>query len=505
MDKKKSILNVVVAVFFKIILLVLTLVTRRFLIKYVGNEANGVFSLYTSLLGFLAVADLGIGVSITFSMYKPIVENDVYKVSALYKMYVKIYRVVASIIFIVGLLLLPTLPYLAKDYSADFNLYYTFILMLLSVVLSYTFSAKVSLINAYKNTYITTAFHSIALIIEAILQIILLIYLKSFEWYLISRLISVCIEWLLVDFYHKKKYKCMLISNAEISKSDKSEIINNSKAMFMHKIGYIMTNTSDSLIISSFVGVVLLGKYSNYTTIIVAMLNIISLLFTPLTSVIGHLCVEKSNEDKVKYFNIFFNINFILGIVFYLGYYAVINNVIYLFFGPNLEIANDIVFVLTLNYFIQFLRQTVIVFRDATGTFYYDRYRPIAEGLINIILSLISVKYLGVLGVILATIITNLLSCYLIEPTVLFKHAFTSSAKKYLIKQYAFVLIFFLAMIVFSFVKVQSNNIWLSFFANGFISVAISCGILIMVYLLDRDLRMETKNIIRKLILKIKK
>ena len=129
MDKKRSILNIVVSVGFKIILLVLALLSRRFLIKYCGNDANGLYSLYTSIIGFLSIADLGIGTAINFSMYKPIVEGDTKKVASLYQLYKKIYIVIGAIILAVGLLIMPALPYLAKDYSASYNLYLTFFIM----------------------------------------------------------------------------------------------------------------------------------------------------------------------------------------------------------------------------------------------------------------------------------------------------------------------------------------------------------------------------------------
>lgn len=66
MDKKKSLLNVFTAIFFKIVILALSLVVRRFLIKYIGNDINGLNSLYLSIVGFLSVADLGIGTAIAF-------------------------------------------------------------------------------------------------------------------------------------------------------------------------------------------------------------------------------------------------------------------------------------------------------------------------------------------------------------------------------------------------------------------------------------------------------
>lgn len=508
MDKRKSLINVITAVFFKIILLVLTLFTRRFLIQYVGNDANGIFSLYTSIIGFLAIADLGIGTAIIFSMYKPIVDGDKYKVSALYVLFIRVYRIIGILILIAGLCILPALPYLAKDYSADFNLYYTFLLMLASIVITYFFSAKSSLINAYKNNYITTTFHSVALIIEGILQLVLLYIFKSFELYLICKIISVCIEWLLTSIYFRKHHKQALDMSAKLDDATKTEVIQKTKAMFMHKIGNLLVNTSDSIIISAFISVVILGKYSNYTTIVTAMNGVIALAFTPLTSIIGHLCVGDNNQLKLKYFNFFYGINFILGIIFYLGYYAVIDDVVTICFGNGLELTKDISIVITINYFIQFMRQSVLTFRDATGTFYNDRYKPIVEGIFNIILSISLVYVCGVTGVIIATIITNLLICHTVEPYVLFKDGLEISPKKYYFENYSFIILFGIALLAVHFAHINIENEWLSLLINGCIAVVISIipSLIMLVY--NRDFRNELfsiRNSIKHKIFRYKK
>ena len=499
MDKRKSLINVITAVFFKIILLVLTLFTRRFLIKYVGNEANGVFSLYTSIIGFLAIADLGIGTAITFSMYKPIVEGDNYKISALYKLFIKVYRVIGIIILVSGLCILPALPYLAKDYSADFNLYYTFLLMLASIVITYFYSAKISLINAYKNNYITTTFHSIALIIEGILQLVLLYIFKSFELYLICKIFSACLEWLFTDIYFKKYHKQALDMTAKLDQDTKKEVMQKTKAMFMHKFGYVLVNTSDSIIISAFISVVVLGKYSNYTTIIVAMNGVLLLLFTPLTSVIGHLCVGDDKAKKLKYFNFFYGLNFITGIVFYLGYYAIIDDVVTICFGPNLELTKDVSIVITINYFIQFMKQSILTFRDATGTFYNDRYKTLIEGIFNIILSISLVYVCGITGVIIATIITNLLICHTVEPYVLFKDGLEMSPKKYYFENYISIAIFLISLVAVHFAHINIENEWLSLLANGFIAVGISLIPVIATYIYNKQFREEFNKIIKKM------
>lgn len=505
MDKRKSLINVITAVFFKIILLVLTLFTRRFLIQYVGNEANGVFSLYTSIIGFLAIADLGIGTAITFSMYNPIVNGDNYKVSALYKLFIKFYTIIGVVIAVAGLCILPALPYLAKDYNADFNLYYTFLLMLASIVISYFYSAKTSLINAYKNNYVTTSFNSISVIISNVLQLLVLYFFKSFELYLVCKIVASLIEWLLTSLYFRKHHKALLDMSAKLDDATKKEVMQKTKAMFMHKIGGLLVNTSDSIIISAFISVILLGKYSNYTTIVVAMNGVISLVFTPLTSIIGHLCVGDNNKLKLKYFNFFYGVNFIIGIVFYLGYYAVIDDVITICFGQGLELSKDISIVITINYFIQFMRQSVLTFRDATGTFYNDRYKPLVEGALNIILSISLVYVCGITGVIIATIITNLLICHTVEPYVLFNDGLETSPKKYYFENYIFLAIFMLALTIVHFVHIDINNNWLSLLVNGIIAVGISIIPVLAMYIYNKDFRLETNNIINKIFKKILK
>ena len=206
LDKKRSLLNVSISIIFKIALLISNLLVRRFLIQYIGNEINGLNSLYISILDFLAVTELGVGAAITFCMYKPIVENDNDKVSALYKLFTKLYLIISLIITCCGLLLMPFLQYLAKGYNVEnVNLYVTFFVMLISVVITYLFSSKTSLINAYKNNYITTIITSSGQLIQLLLQVLVLIYTQSFFWFLMCRIISALFQWIITEIYTRRK------------------------------------------------------------------------------------------------------------------------------------------------------------------------------------------------------------------------------------------------------------------------------------------------------------
>lgn len=490
MEKKRALKNVFISILFKILVIISGILATRYLIQYLGNDANGLNSLFTSIVGVLAVAELGVGTAITYCMYKPISEKDENTVVGLYCLFKKLYLGIAGIIFVVGLCVLPALPYLAKDYQLDFNIYLCFFLMLVSTVLTYLFSSKISLINAYKNNYITTTINSVGLIIQSAIQIVVILCFKSLYLFFAARILATLIQWGLTVIITRKMHKDIITKKAILNAEVKKELTKNIKALFMHKIGTLLVNTADSIIISAFISVAILGKYTNYVTIVTAMISVITLFITPLTSMIGHIFVQDLDRTK-KYFNFFHAIIFIIGCVFFLGYYAICDELIQILFGHDLELERSIVIVITINYFIQYLRQTVVTFKDATGVFYSDRFRPLVEGIINIILSIALVNVIGVVGVIVSTIVTNLFICHTVEPWVLYKDAFKETPKRYYITNYLYILLFVGLLFAFHFTVrgIHMDNVWLSLLVRGSISVGFSFVPAGIVVLTNRDFR----------------
>lgn len=257
----------------------------------------------------------------------------------------------------------------------------------------------------------------------------------------------------------------------------------NIRAMFIHKIGYALVNTLDGVVISAFVGVVVLGEYSNYTMILSSMTSVISLIFTSLVSVVGHLYAQEDKTTSRNYFETFHFMNFIIGTIFYLGYYAVIDELIALLFSADLIVSRNISYVITINGFIRFMRQSVLTFKDASGTFYQDRWKPLVEGIINISLSILLVNLVGVSGVLLATIITNLLICHIVEPYVLYKHAFVASPRYFYLKNYGMIFVFGIVLSVMDHCLWTSSSVVKQLLVNGTISIVLStivCGTVLL-------------------------
>lgn len=500
MDKKKALKNILTAILFKVIVLIISLFSRRYLVNILGNEATGLYSLYISIIGFLAVAELGIGTAITFSMYKPIVEGDSDLVSGLYYLYKKVYSIIFFITLIIGLGVTPFLSFIIKEQTGAFNIYITYIIFLLGTLVTYLYGFKTSFIDAHLDKYVTTSILSIGKIIEAVLQIIVLLITKSFILFITSILMSNFIQMIATNIIFNFKYKHLVNDNKHIPKEVKSDVIEKTKAMFFHKIGGLLVLSTDSIIISAFIGISLLGVYSNYTLIMTSMVGILALIFSSIISIIGHSYAKNETSIFYKQFKYIYLVNYILGFVFFLGYYAIIDSIIDVLFGTDFIVNIVIVKAITINHFITFMRNSVNSFKEASGLFYQDRFKPLFEGLVNLVLSLVLVKFWGIIGVLVATIVTNLLITHIMEPYVLYKHGFAASPKKHYVINYLGILLFLITMLSFNYIPFKAfSSIYTTILVKGLVSISISISVLLIIYVISKTVRTLVNDLMKKM------
>ena len=497
MDKRKSILNITVSMGTKIMTMVMVIVVKRFLIRYCGNEANGLNALYLSIIGFLSVAELGIGTAITFCMYKPIVEEDHKKISALYHLFRRMHLVIGGVIFLGGCAVMPFLPKLAKDYTqTGVNLYMTFFLMMISTLVTYLYGAKTALINAYRNNYITTAIYSLGTLLQYALQIGVLVWLRSYPAYLLCRTVAALVQWAVTDRVARKKYGPILADKQKLDKQTRQEVVKNIKAMFLHKLGAL--NQATNVILSANVGVAVLGAYSNYSTIVQSVRSLIGLLFNSLISSFGHLYAKETKQVTRQYYELFFLGVYGVGAVCYLGVYAVVDSFISLFFAPELVMGGSVVFFVALSGFVRYLCDYMNAFRDATGTFYHDRWRTIISTCVKLLLAMILIRPLGVVGMLLAELLVDLLIAYTVAPWMLYRYAFEGRPWKFYLQSYGGVVGFAGALWVMSQLTQHTGSFLRDLLVNGCISVGVSLSLFALMLLFNWKTCASARRLLRK-------
>lgn len=433
---KNSIRNTLFAAISFIIKAILQFIVRAVFIRYFAVEYLGINGLFADVLNMLSLAELGVGNAIVYSMYKPIADNDIETVKSLVKLYRNVYLIIAFIVGALGVGLIPVLPYLIKDIP-NININYTviYLLCLFQTIVGYLFAYRRSLIFAYQRNDIESKVSIFTQVVLAICQLIVIVMWKNIYIYTLVSVICNSIDAIMVYYFSYKLFPNIKGKARKLDKSVQKEIKKNIGAMMIHKLGGAMVFSTDSIIISSFIGTAILGKYSNYTLVTSAFSSVLTLIITALKSSIGNYISEKNEKDTYFLFKSLLLLFFWFLSIITIGVAVCFQDFIQLYAGNEQYVLPDTtVLLICINFFLSKSRMMVNAFKDGAGLFWNDRFKPIFEVLINLCLDFILVHFWGINGVILATILSEVLVPLWFEPYVLYKNYFKISSVHYFLR-----------------------------------------------------------------------
>ncbi len=214
--------------------------------------------------------------------------------------------------------------------------------------------------------------------------------------------------------------------------------------MLMHKIGDVVVNNTDNLLISSLVSTIAVGCYSNYFLIVGSVRQLMKQVFTGITASVGNLGVKEGKERIKTIFDAAFFMNqWICGMIT-VCIYEVLDLFVEISFGKQYVFAGYITLIICLNFYFTGMRETTLIFRNSMGVFWYDRYKSIAEAIINLVVSIWLGSQWGVAGIFLGTLISTMTTSFWIEPYMLHKHRFERSVLPYFVKYVLYTAVTFL-------------------------------------------------------------
>ena len=404
---KRSFYNVVVTVTTNVVILLTAFVVQKVLISSLGADYNGINGLFTSIISMMSLTDLGIGSAIIYHLYRPAAENHYKVINALLRFYRNSYIAISGVVLVIGAVVVFFIPQLVGEVQIQDNIYFIFCLFLADCLCSYFLSYKKSLLYAYQMNYILDGIHFFYYILQNAAQVIVLLYFRSYIAFLILKIISKCIENGTISYYIRKNYS--FTSDRQIYPLDKEvkyDIIKKVKGLLFHRLGSLLVTGSDSLVITSILGIFQMNLYTNYHLIIGGLTALLNKVFETLTSSVGNFLLDSSPERRRE---IYKNIDF-LNFWFFgccsVILYTVLQPVIILWIGEKYLLAGPTVFALTLNFYIQGMRDSVLTFKDAAGIYHQDRYMPLCEAMINIVCSVFLAHRIGMTGIFAGTILS---------------------------------------------------------------------------------------------------
>lgn len=464
---KKSGRNIITAFLQNFLSIILSFLSRIIFIRILDVSYLGINGLFSNILNILSLADMGITTAMMYSLYKPIAENDKGKINALIGYFRKIYHWIAMTVLVLGMAMIPFLKYIINLPTYIDNIYIYYLIALINVVISYLFVYRTTLLNADQKNYILNNYIILFRVVTFLCQIIVLVLFENYLLYLLVALILSFVSNLVQNNVTIHNYPYLREQAGELEKKEKKAIFKNVKALFMYRICGVIQNNTDNILTSIYVGTIYVGYYSNYMMLVNTVIVFLGLVFNNMKASIGNFLNEKKStiKEKQEIFWILEFVNFWLVSFIAICFVCLFQDFISLFFGSEFVLEFPVVIALTANFYTSNIRQNIWAFRETTGIFHETRHITLITAVLNLIISIILGKRLGLFGIIIGTVIARLVYAWWKEPQILFGRYFKESSKRYYLNycKNALLLILNCAMTYCFCSCLMSENLWINF------------------------------------------
>ena len=406
---KNATRNILFGMLLRFYQIIVPFLMRTAIIYFMGVEYLGLNSLFTSIVQVLNLTELGVGSAMVYSMYKPIAENDETVICALMQLYKKYYRVIGLIIGIMGIVLTPFIPRLIKgDVPGDMNIYILYLFNLTATVLSYLlFAYKNAILQAHQRIDVISKVTICTSTIQYVVQLLVICITKDYYLFVLVLLFSQVLTNIVTAIVADRFYPNFQ-PKGKLEKKEIANINNRIKDLFTAKLGSVIISSSDTIIISGFLGLTELAMYQNYYYILTAVIGVITVLFTSSMAGIGNSLIVESKE---KNFNDLKKITFLvswMAAICSCCFLGIFQPFMKLWVGEKYLLPFGVVICFALYFYIFEINQLLNLYKDAGGIWHEDRFRPLITGVVNVGINLLTVKSWGVFGVILSTVISML-------------------------------------------------------------------------------------------------
>ena len=477
----------------KLYQMIVPFLMRTSMIYIMGVEYLGLNSLFASIIQVLSLAELGVGHAMVFAMYKPIATDDGKTICALMKLYRKYYRIIGVLIGAAGLLLMPVVPHLISgEIPGELNIYVLYLLNLAATVLTYwLFAYKNCLLQAHHRNDIASWITAGTYTLQWCMQLAVLLVWRSYYLYLIVALVTQVVNNIVSAILVSRKYPDYK-PVGELAREDVRVINRKIRDLFTAKLGSVVLKSSDTLVISAFLGLTVLAIYQNYFFIVSSVISIIEIILSSMMAGLGNSYVlesrSKNYQDLEKFSFLFLWLTGMCTCCF-VGMYQTFMEI---WVGQELMLSMGEVVCFSAYFFVYTLNRLLSIYKDAAGLWHEDRFRPMVTALTNLFLNLLLVKFWGVYGVLLSTVISMV---FIGMPWIL-QNLFTHFFDKKMLKGYLNQLLrqvvatVTAAALVCLICRYIVANVWLKLIACGIASVVIPNVLFFVLFSRTRQFRM---------------
>ena len=484
----KSLLNAKVNLVFYFLSLFFSFFSRKIFLDCLGDEFIGLTGTLGNILGYLNLAELGVGAAISFFLYKPLQANNRDEINEIISVFGYLYHKIGQFILLGGILISLFFPLIFGNTELGLGIvYFSFFSFLGSSLIGYFINYRQILLTADQKNYLVAVYFQSANLVKTALQIFLAYTYKNlFVWVAIEFLFGI-IGCIILNWKINKEYPWLKsnVRQGKVLLKKYPTILTNTKQVFIHKIKDFLLNKSDELFIFAFVSLKMVAYYGNYTLIIYKVSQLFTYMFDGVAAGVGNLVAEGDKKNMMKVFWELMAIrHFIAGFLF-TSLYFLLEPFITLWLGPEYVMDKTILILLLIYIYMMQSRGVVDMFNHAHGL-YADTWSAWAELVLNVGITIIAGYYYGIIGILLGKIVSVFLIVVFWKPYYLFTSGFKLPISVYwkgAIRYYVIFSISFIAVYQLNHIKIiNPSTDWLYFI--GYACILCACYLTINILLL---------------------
>ncbi len=465
------------------ITIVMHFIVRTVFIHTLGKSYLGISGLFNNILQMLSLAEFGVGSAVLYKLYEPLAKRDKKRIAVLMRFYKTVYRFIGLFVALIGATLIPFLPKLIKDYdrleALHINAAFIFLLYLTKTVSSYLFFAyKSAIIKADQKQYLINVISYFFTFGATILQIIALVLTQNFTLYVVIMIVQTIGQNIAFALLADRMYPYINDQNIEsLPKEEVKGVFKDCGALFLYKLNDVVLKATDNLVLSVFLGLEIVGVYSNYYVLYTTLSTLFNQIFNSVSHSLGNLHACENEEKQYRIFKSTFLVTAILGGTAGVGIFAVSDELILAWVGEEWVLAQPFALMMGLEVFTLTVRVSLSRFRTTMGLFQQAKFRPVAGMVINLILSAIMVNKLGIVGVLIGTVVSDWVTTMWLDPIIIHKYGYKNKfpVYSYFIKLLKYLLISCLAGGI---VYIITTHF---FVGHGWFSVIVHAGIVVLI------------------------
>ena len=396
----RSIMNIKVGMLFYILSLILAFFSRKVFLDCLGAEFIGLTGMLMNIMSFLSIAELGIGTSIAYFLYKPLQEDNHERINEVMSMLSFLYRCIGLFIVAGGVVVSIFFPWWFGNLSTGLPLvYFAFYTFLTTTAMWYLFNYRQLLVAANQKQYLVSAYFQTINIVQSITQILLAYYFRNlWLWIVVGLVFNI------IGVSTGNSLNDIIIEGRQKLKQY-PEVLKKTRQVFIQKIKDFILYRSDEILVGTFVSVTQVAFYGNYMIIINKLIYLVNILGDGMSAGVGNLLAEGNEKNIMK---VFWEITatrfFIMGMVIF-PLLLFVQPLIACWVGPEYQLSSLIAYLLIFNLFLRLQYATVHLFIGSAGLF-GDVWTSWAELIINLTVTLTLAPFFGIVGILLGKIIS---------------------------------------------------------------------------------------------------